>query len=381
MLHYGRPGTGLELEPGMIFTIEPMINAGKPGIRELADGWTIVTKDHSLSAQWEHTVAGHRDRLRGADHLGGRRRRPPHLPPPMSALTCARRTPARRSPRRAQALRECLPAAGPNPRALLRAARASSSTAPCSDGLERDRADAADAALVAIGGYGRGELFPLRRRPAGAAAERADRRRARGARALDRHAAGTSAWSSATACAPWTSCIEAAAATSRSRPAARGALPRRQPRLFRELRRSAASERCDPAAFFEAKMLEQQQRHAKHQDTPYTLEPNVKESPGGLRDLQVIRGSRAPRASGARWSDLVAQRPDRARRGAPARAHGARPAGPAHPPALPRRAARGPPGVRPPDRARRAARATATRRRARASEAADAALLPRRQGA
>ncbi|HET7198188.1 MAG TPA: type I methionyl aminopeptidase, partial [Burkholderiales bacterium] len=57
VLHYGKPGTGLTLEPGMTFTIEPMINAGKPGIRELADGWTIVTKDHSLSAQWEHTVA------------------------------------------------------------------------------------------------------------------------------------------------------------------------------------------------------------------------------------------------------------------------------------------------------------------------------------
>jgi len=57
VLHYGKPGTGLVLEPGMTFTIEPMINAGKPGIRELADGWTIVTKDHSLSAQWEHTVA------------------------------------------------------------------------------------------------------------------------------------------------------------------------------------------------------------------------------------------------------------------------------------------------------------------------------------
>ncbi|MDA8108092.1 MAG: type I methionyl aminopeptidase [Betaproteobacteria bacterium] len=56
VLHYGRPGTGLKLEPGMTFTIEPMINAGKPAIRELADGWTIVTKDHSLSAQWEHTV-------------------------------------------------------------------------------------------------------------------------------------------------------------------------------------------------------------------------------------------------------------------------------------------------------------------------------------
>ena len=56
VLHYGKPGTGLKLEAGMIFTVEPMINAGKPGIRELADGWTIVTKDHSLSAQWEHTV-------------------------------------------------------------------------------------------------------------------------------------------------------------------------------------------------------------------------------------------------------------------------------------------------------------------------------------
>jgi len=56
VLHYGRPGTGLKLQPGMIFTIEPMINAGRAGIRCLADGWTIVTADHSLSAQWEHTV-------------------------------------------------------------------------------------------------------------------------------------------------------------------------------------------------------------------------------------------------------------------------------------------------------------------------------------
>jgi len=56
VLHYGRPGTLDELVPGMIFTVEPMINAGRREIRELADGWTIVTKDHSLSAQWEHTV-------------------------------------------------------------------------------------------------------------------------------------------------------------------------------------------------------------------------------------------------------------------------------------------------------------------------------------
>ncbi len=56
VLHYGRPQTGLKLQAGMTFTVEPMINAGKAGIRPLADGWTIVTKDHSLSAQWEHTV-------------------------------------------------------------------------------------------------------------------------------------------------------------------------------------------------------------------------------------------------------------------------------------------------------------------------------------
>ena len=56
VLHYGKAGTLTELKPGMIFTIEPMINAGRREIRELADGWTIVTKDHSLSAQWEHTV-------------------------------------------------------------------------------------------------------------------------------------------------------------------------------------------------------------------------------------------------------------------------------------------------------------------------------------
>jgi methionyl aminopeptidase len=56
VLHYGRPGTLEELKPGMTFTIEPMINAGKRDIKEMGDGWTIVTKDRSLSAQWEHTV-------------------------------------------------------------------------------------------------------------------------------------------------------------------------------------------------------------------------------------------------------------------------------------------------------------------------------------
>jgi methionyl aminopeptidase len=56
VLHYGRPGTLEELKAGMVFTIEPMVNAGRRDIRETGDGWTIVTKDRSLSAQWEHTV-------------------------------------------------------------------------------------------------------------------------------------------------------------------------------------------------------------------------------------------------------------------------------------------------------------------------------------
>ena len=56
IVHYGTPGAGIRIEAGMIFTIEPMINAGKAPVRELGDGWTIVTKDHSLSAQWEHTL-------------------------------------------------------------------------------------------------------------------------------------------------------------------------------------------------------------------------------------------------------------------------------------------------------------------------------------
>ncbi len=56
ILHYGKAGTGQRLEPGLIFTVEPMINAGRREIRQLSDGWTVVTRDHSLSAQWEHTV-------------------------------------------------------------------------------------------------------------------------------------------------------------------------------------------------------------------------------------------------------------------------------------------------------------------------------------
>ena len=56
VLHFGQPDTGAELSEGMTITVEPMVNAGKRHVKLLNDGWTVVTKDHSVSAQWEHTV-------------------------------------------------------------------------------------------------------------------------------------------------------------------------------------------------------------------------------------------------------------------------------------------------------------------------------------
>jgi methionine aminopeptidase type I len=71
VLHYGTPGTGMKLKAGMTLTVEPMVNAGKAAVKLLPDGWTVVTKDHSLSAQWEHTVlitdTGHEVLTLGAD--------------------------------------------------------------------------------------------------------------------------------------------------------------------------------------------------------------------------------------------------------------------------------------------------------------------------
>jgi len=71
VLHYGTAGTGMELKAGMTLTVEPMVNAGKAAVKLLPDGWTVVTKDHSLSAQWEHTVLitdkGHEVLTLGAD--------------------------------------------------------------------------------------------------------------------------------------------------------------------------------------------------------------------------------------------------------------------------------------------------------------------------
>ncbi len=75
VLHYGQPGQGVRLKPGMVFTIEPMINAGRAGTTVQRDGWTVVTKDRSLSAQWEHMVAVTEDGFELLDAMAGRHRR------------------------------------------------------------------------------------------------------------------------------------------------------------------------------------------------------------------------------------------------------------------------------------------------------------------
>ncbi|MDA8108091.1 MAG: [protein-PII] uridylyltransferase [Betaproteobacteria bacterium] len=163
------------------------------------------------------------------------------------------------------------------------------------------------AALVATGGYGRGELFPcsdidllvlLAEDPDAAERERLERLIGM---LWD---AGLEVGHSVRTVA---SCVEAARAditVQTSLLEARRLAGRRS--LFLGLR-AALSSALDPAAFFEAKRLEQEQRHAKHQDTPYALEPNLKEAPGGLRDLQVIHWIARACGIGGRWRDLEAR--------------------------------------------------------------------------
>ena len=102
------PGHGLQVsQPGMIFTVEPMINAGRPGIRCLADGWTIVTADHSLSAQWEHTVLVTRTASRSLTVSAGA-----PAPPPLSRRW--RKQPDRARDARHRAARRCPTSAEPS---------------------------------------------------------------------------------------------------------------------------------------------------------------------------------------------------------------------------------------------------------------------------
>jgi [protein-PII] uridylyltransferase len=201
-----------------------------------------------------------------------------------------------------QALRESY-LRRPNPRALL--------TGHCGlidrtvTAVWSEIAPVRDAALVATGGYGRGELYPcsdidllvlLGNDPTEAERE-----------ALERLIGrfwdiGLEIGQSVRTVAE---CIEAAAGDITIRTTLLEARHLTGSRVLFKKLVTELQHNVDPVAFFKAKKLEQEQRHAKHQDTPYSLEPNLKEAPGGLRDLQVIQWIARASGMGRRWADLV----------------------------------------------------------------------------
>jgi len=204
-----------------------------------------------------------------------------------------------------QALRDSY-LAKPDPRALLR--QHTQLVDRTVKALWGETGVSGGAALVATGGYGRGELYPssdidllvlLSKEPADSEREALERLIGRfwdigleighSVRTVE-------------------GCVEAAAGDITIRTTL---LESRylvgSKNLFRKLE-SELRKTGDPVSFFKAKKLEQEQRHAKHQDSPYSLEPNLKEAPGGLRDLQTIQWIARASAIGRRWSDLVAHK-------------------------------------------------------------------------
>jgi [protein-PII] uridylyltransferase len=159
---------------------------------------------------------------------------------------------------------------------------------------------------VAVGGFGRGELFPYSDVDVLLLLPDVHRRTSsrRGSRPSSA-AAGTWAWRSAPACARWanawtkrTSDVTVQTSLLESR------LITGDKKLFTAFRKRFCTA-IDPQAFFAAKTLEMRQRHHKFDDTPYALEPNCKESPGGLRDLQVVLWMTKAAGFGRRWDDLA----------------------------------------------------------------------------
>lgn len=204
-----------------------------------------------------------------------------------------------------KAEREALRAAylrQPRPRVLLRAHAQVVDRAV--KALWTEAAVPAGAALVATGGYGRGELFPysdidllvlLAREPG-------EQDRSALERLIGRFwDAGLEIGHSVRTVE---GCAEAAADITVRTALIEARYLAGSRTLFRQLEERLAKD-ADPVAFFKAKKLEQEQRHAKHQDSPYSLEPNLKEAPGGLRDLQAIRWIARVAGFGRRWSDLV----------------------------------------------------------------------------
>jgi len=191
----------------------------------------------------------------------------------------------------------------PNPRRLLKAhARLIDRTIKTVPGLPKG------AALIAVGGYGRGELYPssdidllvlLAREPE--AAERESLEKFVGTLWDIGLEIGHSVRTVE-------GCLEAAADDVTVRTTLLEARHLAGSRSLAKQLEGALRKQMDPVAFLKAKKLEQEQRHAKHQDSPYSLEPNLKEAPGGLRDLQVIQWIARGAGLGATWTELVAQK-------------------------------------------------------------------------
>ena len=318
VLHYGRPGTGLEFVPGMTFTIEPMINAGRREVRLLPDGWTVVTKDQSLSAQWEHTILVTDVGPRGADleragDRGWARARP--IPPSRRPLD---RTPQGPATRHGLALfggcpgrsagRPILPhyvpaGAGTRHGAAHAALRGDDAI----EDLVRDRARlvdialkaawirhagrfADDLALVAVGGYGRGELHPSSDIDIMVLLPKSDSSDWQ----PDIERFLTFLWDIGLEVGHSVRSIddcqrESLADISVATTLFEARLLAGPESLFAGMRRALAPDRLwSSQDFFEAKCKEQSERHHRYFDTAYNLEPNVKSSPGGLRDIQTI---------------------------------------------------------------------------------------------
>ena len=323
VLHYGRPGTGVELVPGMTITVEPMVNAGKRDVKLLSDGWTVVTKDHSLSAQWEHTVLVTDDGLRGADLEPGRSRRltacGTRAPPPAPLID--RGALEQALPRRRQS-RQGVPR-GARKAASDCSANASAATRP-SRRLVAGRAQVVDEVILA-------QLDPLRRQGARLGRPRRGRRlRPRRAASAVRHrpldpprearrtttddAIGrflTFLWDIGLEVGHSVRTLDECEAQARSDVTVLTTLMETRllhgpGALFAELPvRIGPTRMWNSAEFFHAKLEEQKARHARYHDTAYNLEPNVKGSPGGLRDIQMI-GWLAQRHLGTRTlADLV----------------------------------------------------------------------------
>ena len=303
VLHYGRPGTGLALPPGMTITVEPMVNAGRRHVKLLPDGWTVVTKDHSLSAQWEHTVLVTEARPRSADTRSQRRDMSaqaagavPEVPPTDAALDAH----LARGERPVDAFRRALTdgrkvletrfLAG-EPVEVLVQARAQMLDALLVRAWPLLAPDYAPlCSLVAVGGYGRGELHPasdvdiMVLRPEAGAAGWEDTVARFVSFLWDiglevGHSVRTVAECGREARADLTVATSLMESRLLAGPAA----------LYAAMCEATSPAQMWPSReFFEAKLKEQQERHHRFDDTAYNLEPNVKSGPGGLRDIQLI---------------------------------------------------------------------------------------------